>query len=195
MRRLNSVVVKLWLSIILIVTTVLLLLSGFLITFIQSYNTSNIGENLYNNAAKIERLMLNTHEKDSTIDYARELVEDPAGLIIIKNKKDLQEKSEDPLKGVMINEIRKNPSFNKVFRSNEHVLKEIKLTVNGEDHRYILLGYPSQAFQSDNAGIFIPRHQFNKRNAKSDYVKYIDSCYHIIDCQHSICILSFNSNY
>lgn len=118
MRRLNSVVVKLWLSIILIVTTVLLLLSGFLITFIQSYNTSNIGENLYNNAAKIERLMLNTHEKDSTIDYARELVEDPAGLIIIKNKKDLQEKSEDPLKGVMINEIRKNPSFNKVFRSN-----------------------------------------------------------------------------
>ena len=53
MRRLNSVVVKLWLSIILIVTTVLLLLSGFLITFIQSYNTSNIGENLYNNAAKI----------------------------------------------------------------------------------------------------------------------------------------------
>ncbi|GAB1613125.1 MULTISPECIES: ATP-binding protein [Mammaliicoccus] len=155
MRRLNSVVVKLWLSIILIVTTVLLLLSGFLITFIQSYNTSNIGENLYNNAAKIERLMLNTHEKDSTIDYARELVEDPAGLIIIKNKKDLQEKSEDPLKGVMINEIRKNPSFNKVFRSNEHVLKEIKLTVNGEDHRYILLGYPSQAFQSDNAGIFL----------------------------------------
>lgn len=155
MRRLNSVVVKLWLSIILIVTTVLLLLSGFLITFIQSYNTSNIGENLYNNAAKIERLMLNTHEKDSTIDYARELVEDPAGLIIIKNKEDLQEKSEDPLKGVMIDEIRKNPSFKKVFRNNEHVLKEIKLTVNDEEHRYILLGYPSQSFQSDNAGIFL----------------------------------------
>lgn len=155
MRRLNSVVVKLWLSIILIVTTVLLLLSGFLITFIQSYNTSNIGENLYNNAAKIERLMLNTHEKDSTIDYARELVEDPAGLIIIKNKEDLQEKSEDPLKGVMIDEIRNNPSFKKVFRDNEHVLKEIKLTVNDEEHRYILLGYPSQSFQSDNAGIFL----------------------------------------
>src|SRR5699024_3954789 len=127
MRRLNSVVVKLWLSIILIVTTVLLLLSGFLITFIQSYNTSNIRENLYNNAAKIERLMLNTHEKDSTIDYARELVEDPAGLIIIKNKKDLQEKSEDTLKGVMINEIRKKHSFNKVFSSNENVLIEIKI--------------------------------------------------------------------
>src|SRR5699024_12305699 len=128
MRRLNSVVVKLWLSIILIVTTVLLLLSGFLITFIQSYNTSNIGENLYNNATKIERLMLNTHEKDSTIDYARELVEDPAGLIIIKNKKDLQEKSEDPLKGVMINEIRKNTSFKKEFQSNEHVKKKIQQT-------------------------------------------------------------------
>src|SRR5699024_12030676 len=98
--------------------------------------------------------MLNTHEKDSTIDYARELVEDPAGLIIIKNKKDLQEKSEDPLKGVMINEIRKNPSFKKVFRSNEHVLKEIKLTVNGEDHRYILLCYPYQTYNSDYASIF-----------------------------------------
>nr|WP_263313233.1 ATP-binding protein [Mammaliicoccus sp. Marseille-Q6498] len=155
MNRLNSVVVKLWLSIILIVTTVLLLLSGFLITFMQSYNTSTTGENLYKNAAKIERLLLNSHEKNSVIDYAKELVEDPAGLIIIKNEKDMVKQSEDPLKEVMIEEIRTNHSFDKVFNNDEHVLKEINLSFNGEKHRYILLGYPSQAFKSEKAGIFL----------------------------------------
>ncbi len=37
MSRLNSVVIKLWLTIILIVTTVLILLSIALITFMQYY--------------------------------------------------------------------------------------------------------------------------------------------------------------
>ncbi|MCC9107984.1 hypothetical protein LOY09_14470, partial [Staphylococcus aureus] len=37
MNRLNSVVIKLWLTIILIVATVLILLSVSLITFIQYY--------------------------------------------------------------------------------------------------------------------------------------------------------------
>ena len=39
MNRLNNVVIKLWLTIIFIVTTVLILLSAALITFIQSYFT------------------------------------------------------------------------------------------------------------------------------------------------------------
>ncbi|MDT4077962.1 hypothetical protein RPP02_13620, partial [Staphylococcus aureus] len=39
MSRLNSVVIKLWLTIILIVTTVLILLSIALITFMQYYFT------------------------------------------------------------------------------------------------------------------------------------------------------------
>lgn len=155
MNRLNSVVVKLWLSIILIVTTVLLLLSGFLITFLQSNNTSTTGENLYNNASKIERLLLSSHEKESAIDYARALVEDPAGLIIVKNSEDLTARSEDPLKEVMLNEIRTNHAFDKVFNEDKHVLKEINLTYNGEKHQYILLGYPSQAFPEDDAGIFL----------------------------------------
>ena len=130
------------------------LLSGFLITFLQSYNTSTTGENLYNNASKIERLLLSSHEKESAIDYARELVEDPAGLIIVKNSDDLTAKSEDPLKEVMINEIRTNHAFDKVFNEDKHVLKEINLTYNGEKHQYILLGYPSQAFPEEDAGIF-----------------------------------------
>ena len=37
--RLNSVVIKLWLTILFIVTTVLILLSAALITFIQYYYT------------------------------------------------------------------------------------------------------------------------------------------------------------
>lgn len=155
MNRLNSVVVKLWLSIILIVTTVLLLLSGFLITFLQSYNTSSTGENLYNDATKIERLLLNSHEKDSAIDYAKVLVEDPAGLIIVKDKNDLTKSSDDPLKEVMNHEIKTNHAFDKVFTSDKHVIKEINLSYNGEKHRYLLLGYPSQAFHGDNAGIFL----------------------------------------
>ncbi len=52
MNRLNSVVIKLWLTIILIVATVLILLSVSLITFIQYYFTQETENAIKEDAKK-----------------------------------------------------------------------------------------------------------------------------------------------
>lgn len=53
MSRLNSVVIKLWLTIILIVTTVLILLSIALITFMQYYFTQETENAIREDARRI----------------------------------------------------------------------------------------------------------------------------------------------
>ena len=53
MNRLNSVVIKLWLTIILIVATVLILLSVSLITFIQYYFTQETENSIKEDAKEL----------------------------------------------------------------------------------------------------------------------------------------------
>ena len=57
MNRLNSVVIKLWLTIILIVATVLILLSVSLITFIQYYFTQETENAIKEDAKRISSLV------------------------------------------------------------------------------------------------------------------------------------------
>ena len=63
MKRLNNVVIKLWLTIILIVTTVLILLSAALITFIQQYYTQDTEHSLVNDAHRISNLLEESDNK------------------------------------------------------------------------------------------------------------------------------------
>ena len=85
MSRLNSVVIKLWLTIILIVTTVLILLSIALITFMQYYFTET--ENaIREDARRISSLVEQSHNKEEAIKYSQTLIENPGGLMIINNK-------------------------------------------------------------------------------------------------------------
>ena len=57
MNRLNSVVIKLWLTIILIVATVLILLSVSLITFIQYYFTQETENAIKEDAKELVHLL------------------------------------------------------------------------------------------------------------------------------------------
>ncbi|REH90724.1 two-component sensor histidine kinase, partial [Staphylococcus felis] len=82
MKRLNNVVVKLWLTIILIVTTVLILLSAALITFIQYYFTQVTEKSLYENAENITKVIEHSDDRALAIKNSETLLESNIGLII-----------------------------------------------------------------------------------------------------------------
>ncbi|RIO82056.1 two-component sensor histidine kinase, partial [Staphylococcus gallinarum] len=86
MNRLNNVVIKLWLTIIFIVTTVLILLSAALITFIQSYFTQETEDSLLKDAKRISELVASSDNKATAIEHSRKLIEGPVGLIIMNDK-------------------------------------------------------------------------------------------------------------
>lgn len=107
MNRLNSVVIKLWLTIILIVATVLILLSVSLITFIQYYFTQETENSIKEDAKRISSLVEKSHNKSLAIQNSQKLVDGPGGLIIMNNFNDKPHASYNNTKTQMLNEIKR----------------------------------------------------------------------------------------
>ena len=160
MNQLNSVVIKLWLTIIFIVTTVLILLSAALITFIQSYFTQETEDSLLKDAKRIRQLLESADNRETAIQHSRKLIEGPVGLIIM-NDKHIDRQDKDKTKNKMVKEIKKSNDYNQVFNNGKQVSEHVTLNMNGNQRTYVLIGYPTKAISSaDNhtnkfSGVFI----------------------------------------
>ena len=158
MNRLNSVVIKLWLTIILIVATVLILLSVSLITFIQYYFTQETENSIKEDAKRISSLVEKSKNKSLAIQNSQKLIDGPGGLIIMKNFNDKPASSYNNTKIQMLKEIKHNDNFKKVFQKGEFETQNVTIKNHGDTQSYILLGYPMKA-QKDahgkHSGVFI----------------------------------------
>lgn len=160
MNRLNSVVIKLWLTIILIVATVLILLSVSLITFIQYYFTQETENAIKEDAIRISSLVEKSHNKTLAIQNSQTLIDGdgPGGLIIMKDMSEKPDSSYKDTKKQMFNEIKKSTKFKKVFKEGEYETQNITIKNKGNSQSYLLLGYPMKAqkgAQSHYSGVFI----------------------------------------
>ncbi|MGX0909824.1 ATP-binding protein [Staphylococcus caprae] len=158
MNRLNSVVIKLWLTIILIVATVLILLSVSLITFIQYYFTQETENSIKEDAKRISSLVEKSKNKSLAIQNSQKLIDGPGGLIIMKDFNDKPSSSYNNTKIQMLKEIKHNDNFKKVFQKGEFETQNVTIKNHGDTQSYILLGYPMKA-QKDahgkHSGVFI----------------------------------------
>ncbi len=160
MNRLNSVVIKLWLTIILIVATVLILLSVSLITFIQYYFTQETENAIKEDVKRISSLVEKSHNKTLAIQNSQTLIDGdgPGGLIIMKDMSEKPDSSYKDTKKQMFNEIKKSTKFKKVFKEGEYETQNITIKNKGNSQSYLLLGYPMKAqkgAQSHYSGVFI----------------------------------------
>ena len=158
MNRLNSVVIKLWLTIILIVATVLILLSVSLITFIQYYFTQETENSIKEDAKRISSLVEKSKNKSLAIQNSQKLIDGPGGLIIMKDFNDKPASSYNNTKIQMLKEIKHNDNFKKVFQKGKFETQNVTIKNHGDTQSYILLGYPMKA-QKDahgkHSGVFI----------------------------------------
>ncbi|PTK67355.1 ATP-binding protein [Staphylococcus borealis] len=147
--RLNSVVIKLWLTILFIVTTVLILLSAALITFIQYYYTQQTENAIREDASRISHLVEQADNKTLAIQHSQQLIDGSGGVIIMANKSSSLNHSNSETKNKMLEAIRNNAKFQQVFSKGKSTTQNITISNNGNSHSYILLGYPMKA--QDNA--------------------------------------------
>ncbi|PTE75548.1 two-component sensor histidine kinase, partial [Staphylococcus gallinarum] len=136
MNRLNNVVIKLWLTIIFIVTTVLILLSAALITFIQSYFTQETEDSLLKDAKRISELVASSDNKATAIEHSRKLIEGPVGLIIM-NDKNSQNSNYGNTKQKMLNEIKQNKDYDDVFNKGKKISEHVNVKINDQQHTYV----------------------------------------------------------
>lgn len=147
--RLNSVVIKLWLTILFIVTTVLILLSAALITFIQYYYTQQTENAIREDASRISHLVEQADNKTLAIQHSQQLIDGSGGVIIMANKSSSLNHSNSETKNKMLEAIRNNAKFQQVFSKGKSTTQNITISNNSNSHSYILLGYPMKA--QDNA--------------------------------------------
>ncbi|RIO68309.1 HAMP domain-containing protein [Staphylococcus haemolyticus] len=149
--RLNSVVLKLWLTILFIVTTVLILLSAALITFIQYYYTQQTENAIREDASRISHLVEQADNKTLAIEHSQQLIDGSGGVIIMANKSSSIKSSNSNTKDKMLEEIHKNSQFQRVFSQGKSTTQNITISNNGNSHSYILLGYPMKAQENANS--------------------------------------------
>ncbi|PTK62244.1 ATP-binding protein [Staphylococcus haemolyticus] len=149
--RLNSVVIKLWLTILFIVTTVLILLSAALITFIQYYYTQQTENAIREDASRISHLVEQADNKTLAIEHSQQLIDGSGGVIIMANKSSSIKSSNSNTKDKMLEEIHKNSQFQRVFSQGKSTTQNITISNNGNSHSYILLGYPMKAQENANS--------------------------------------------
>ncbi|MCH4462381.1 ATP-binding protein [Staphylococcus haemolyticus] len=149
--RLNSVVIKLWLTILFIVTTVLILLSAALITFIQYYYTQQTENTIREDASRISHLVEQADNKTLAIEHSQQLIDGSGGVIIMANKSSSIKSSNSNTKDKMLEEIHKNSQFQRVFSQGKSTTQNITISKNGNSHSYILLGYPMKAQENANS--------------------------------------------
>ena len=141
-------------------TTVLILLSAALITFIQSYFTQETEDSLLKDAKRISQLLESADNRETAIQHSRKLIEGPVGLIIM-NDKHIDRQDKDKTKNKMVKEIKKSNDYNQVFNNGKQVSEHVTLNMNGNQRTYVLIGYPTKAISSaDNhtnkfSGVFI----------------------------------------
>ena len=80
----RSVVVKLWFTILLLVSVILLILSITILEFLQNYSASENEKDLTNTAEKIAKIV-ETHTSEIGLEIAWEIINDVTSVTIIKN--------------------------------------------------------------------------------------------------------------
>lgn len=154
----RSVVGKLWGTILLLVSFVLLILTVMLLEFFENYNINETETGLTNTANKITRI-LKEHDRDVGLEISWELVDDVTKVVIIKN---LEEYYYSPNHTgsfkLPLSYLTEDKDLQEVFSKNKTVKKISSVHpeyVSADDEsRILIIGVPLELDDSSGA-VFI----------------------------------------
>ncbi|MFJ8261353.1 ATP-binding protein [Rummeliibacillus sp. NPDC094406] len=155
----NSVVGKLWVTILLLVSFVLFVFTVLMLEFLSKYHAQQSEALLRQEATTIARIVDDHESIASTKSIISDILSDETNAVIVdktgKLAFSLQEGlNQDKIKDKIIGE----KSFNQVFTSNKPVVKEMMLPSSTEkDHveSYIVMAFPLNAHKMNHGVVFI----------------------------------------
>jgi two-component system, OmpR family, sensor histidine kinase ResE len=160
MTFLRSVVGKLWLTILLLVTFVLFILTIMLLEFFQNYNTLEMKEDLTNTAEKIANV-LEEHPNEKfplRLEISWEIIDKVNKVVIIKNESEIYySPNTDFSKRLSLTDIKNDPKLSQVFNKDLSVEKISTLSFNDgkKEAKYSIIGVPLHLPGEENSAVFI----------------------------------------
>ena len=147
MTLLRSVVGKLWLTILLLVSFVLFILTIMLLEFFQNQNTLEMKNDLTNTAEKIANV-LEEHPKEKLplgLEISWEIIDKVNKVVIIKNDREIYySPNTDISNRLSLTDIQNDPKLSQVFSKDLSVEKVSTLSFNDgkEGDKYSIIGVP-----------------------------------------------------
>jgi two-component system, OmpR family, sensor histidine kinase ResE len=160
MTLLRSVVGKLWLTILLLVSLVLFILTIMLLEFFQNQNTLEMKTDLTNTAEKIANV-LEEHPKEKLplgLEISWEIIDKVNKVVIIKNDSEIYySPNTDISNRLSLTHIKNDPKLSQVFTKELSVDKVSTLSFNdGKDEaKYSIIGVPLHLPGEKKSAVFI----------------------------------------
>lgn len=154
MRLWRSVVGKLWVTILLLVSFVLFILTILLLEFFQNYHVDEVRNELTNTAEKVARVVENHKDLDLGMELGKEIIDEPVNiLIVLDNDKTVYSHDSQGSHREIHHLIMNDESLQKVS-AEKTVNKEFELSSDSSSNRYeniIVVGTPMHIDEGDGA--------------------------------------------
>lgn len=158
----RSVVGKLWITILLLVSFVLFILTVMLLEFFENYHINETRKGLTNTAEKIAKV-LEDHpgqEEKLGLEIAWEMVDDDSRVTVVRDENTYfySPGTDDAADHVPISFFRNDKVLSEVFNKDKEVdiitsLPEVSSLV--DDTQYLMIGVPLHQYEKENGAVFI----------------------------------------
>ncbi|MCA1054687.1 cell wall metabolism sensor histidine kinase WalK [Rossellomorea aquimaris] len=154
MRLWRSVVGKLWVTILLLVSFVLFILTILLLEFFQNYHVDEVEKELTNTAEKVAGIIENHKDLDLGMELGKEIIDEPVNILVVLDDtksiySDVPEGSGEDIHRLIMND----ESLQKAYHQ-QSIIKEFERSSDSSDNRYeniIVVGTPLHIGDRDGA--------------------------------------------
>src|SRR5690606_8930392 len=155
----TSIVGKLWVTILLLVSFVLFIFTIFMLEFLENYHNEQSEASLRQTAAAIASIIDEEEIDDKQFAIISELLTETTNVLIAKSSDEiLYARQEGINKGEIQKKIVSSKAFEEVYASSEPIVKELTLPSNREEASnsdYIVLGFPLKSVEDLHGAVFI----------------------------------------
>lgn len=157
----RSVVGKLWITILLLVSFVLFILTVMLLEFFDNYHVNETEKGLTDTANKISHILQESQKNDwnSSLQILWQMIDNDTKVLIIRDKKHYYYSSNnDAASEIPASYFMKDTDLSKVFSNQKTVKKVANPSVekigNKKDARILIIGVPLR-YGNENGAVFI----------------------------------------
>lgn len=156
----NSIVGKLWGTILLLVSFVLFVFTVLMLEFLNNYHTQQAEKSLNQEAAVVARIMDDHHYSlKETKSILADIISDETNALVAEKPGDvLISLQSGENQQAIRDEITQSESLNKAFTSKSPVIKEMMLpsaTDKNKKESYIVMAYPIETTSAEHGVIYI----------------------------------------
>ena len=155
----NSVVGKLWGTILLLVLFVLFIVTVLMLEFLEDFHSQQAEESLRQEARTIGKIVEQYSNVEDSFKIIQDILGDETNALIVKNSDSIYLSVQDGLNGDVIEEqILNDSELTKVYQSNDPIIKKMLMPSMKNENQmesYIILASPLESDKEVHGAVYI----------------------------------------